>query len=286
MNYLKINRFNHHLQVNIKQLREICRQLYKKYAPIEITRRRNVSQCKLSDITVLTLLIWQAKTGIESQRRFCESFCDLSHSRFNRRARQLLPLINLIRRSLNKEIDLSGRYMTIDSFPIPVCQPVRNRRVKIFRSYANIGYKATKKIYYYGFKVHAVVSDDGYILNYTVTKASVHDAKAAPELIDNTTGLTNRYILGDEGYIGHKLQDQLKQKSYILWTTYRKNMTRAKEHNNHELMAIRRGIETNFSLLTYYQAENNRARSLVGFQQRLEVEILASNLEYCLERFN
>lgn len=51
-------------------------------------------------------------------------------------------------------------------------------------------------------------------------------------------------------------------------------------------MAIRRGIETNFSLLTYYQAENNRARSLVGFQQRLEVEILASNLEYCLERFN
>ena len=176
--------------------------------------------------------------------------------------------------------------MIIDSFPIPVCQPIRNRRAKIFRGYANIGYKATKKIYYYGFKVHALVSDDGYILNYTVTKASIHDAKAAPELIENTVELTNGYILGDEGYIGQRLHDQLKQKGYILWTPYRKNMAKAKEHNNHKLMAIRRGIETNFSLLTYYKAEDNRARSLIGFQQRLEVAILASNLEYCLERFN
>lgn len=231
------------------------------------------------------MLIWQAEIGIESQRRFSAFFSCISQSRFNRRARQLLPLIYLIRRNLNQEADLTDRFIIVDSFPIPVCQPVRNRRVKIFKDYADIGYKATKKIYYYGFKVHALVSDDGYILNYTITKASVHDAKEALELILNTD-LKQKYILGDEGYLGKQLYDKLKKLGYTLWTPYRKNMKGAKEHNDHELMAIRRTIESDFSLLAYYNAENNRARSLTGFQERLEVAILASNIAYCLERFN
>ena len=57
----------------------------------------------------------------------------------------LLPLIYLIQHGLNEEVDLSGDILIIDSFPVPVCQPIRNRRAKIFRGYADIGYKATKK---------------------------------------------------------------------------------------------------------------------------------------------
>ncbi|RXF49698.1 IS982 family transposase, partial [Lactobacillus crispatus] len=109
---------------------------------------------KTTDSLILALLIWQAKTGIESQRRFCECFNCLSHSRFNRRSRQLLQLIYQIRQEMNKKVDLNGQFLIIDSFPVPVCQPIRNYRAKIFRGYANIGYKATKKIYFYGFKVH------------------------------------------------------------------------------------------------------------------------------------
>ena len=149
---------------------------------------------------------------------------------------------------MNRKVDLSGQFLIIDRFPVPVCQPIRNYRVRIFRGYANIGYKATKKVYYYGFKVHAIVSDDGYL--------------------------------------GKELHQQLKQMSYELWTPYRKNMAGAKEHNDHQLMAIRRTIESDFSLLTYYNAETNQARSLIGFQSRLEIAILTYNLAYCLERFN
>lgn len=97
---------------------------------------------------------------------------------------------------------------------------------------------------------------------------------------------SNYYLLGDEGYLGKELHQQLKQMGYELWTPYRKNMTGAKKHNDHQLMAIRRTIESDFSLLTYYNAENNRARSLIGFQSQLEIAILAYNLAYCLERFN
>ena len=143
----------------------------------------------------------------------------------------------------------------------------------------------TKKTFYYGFKVHAIVSDDGYLLDYAITKASVNDARETIELLVNAQP-KNRYLLGDEGYVGKDLHHQLKKMGYILWTPYRKNMKNAKKHNNHYLMALRRTIESDFSLLTYYNAENNRARSLTGFQERLEVAILAYNMAYCLERFN
>ncbi len=285
MNYPKLKRFSHHLQVSFSRLNIICRCLYKLYAPDALKQRRNINRCKISDSSILALLIWQASLGVESQRRFCEKLVNLSHSRFNRRARMLLPLIYLIRHGLNEEVDLSGDILIIDSFPVPVCQPIRNRRAKIFRGYADIGYKATKKIYYYGFKVHAIVSDNGYLLDYIVTKVSVHDAKETVELITNAHP-DNRYLLGDEGYLGKNLHQRLEQMGYTLWTPYRKNMKNAQKHNKHYLMALRRTIESDFSLLSYYNAENNRARSLAGFQERLEVAILAYNMAYCLERFN
>ncbi|EGF34154.1 transposase, partial [Lactobacillus helveticus MTCC 5463] len=120
---------------------------------------------------------------------------------------------------------------------------------------------------------------------YAVTRASVHDAKETVELMKNTHP-ANRYLLGNEGYLGKRLHDRLKQMGYELWTPYRKNMAGAKKHNDRQLMAIRRTIESEFSLLTHYNAENNRARSSTGFQARLEIAILTYNLAYCLERFN
>ena len=133
--------------------------------------------------------------------------CRIIHSRFNRRARQLLPLIYLIRHTLNQEVDLSGKILIIDSFPVPVCQPVRNYRVKIF---------------------HDIVEETGELMN--------------------NTHPTNHYLLGDEGYLGKDLAAKLKHMGYVLWTPYRKNMQGAKKHNNHQLMAVRRTIESDFVL--------------------------------------
>ncbi|MBT8914387.1 transposase, partial [Lactobacillus delbrueckii subsp. bulgaricus] len=74
--------------------------------------------------------------------------------------------------------------------------------------------------------------------------------KEAEELILSTRP-EGHFILGDEGYIGKRLHDALKIDGYILWTPYRKNMKDAKQHNKRELMAIRRTIESVFSVLKY-----------------------------------
>jgi hypothetical protein len=127
----------------------------------------------------------------------------------------LLPLMRCIRQVLNREVKTAGEFLIIASFPVPVCQPVRNYHVKIFRGIADIGYKAAKKIYYYGFKVHALVSDNGYLLDYAVTKASVHDTKETAELMTNAHPVSH-YLLDTEGYLRKNSATKLKRVGYVL----------------------------------------------------------------------
>ena len=286
LNQLQIKRYSHRLQVEFRTLSKICKKLYYKYAPSRLTHRHNASLVKVPDYEIIALLVWQAEEGISSQRRFarCWGLCGLSRSRFNRRARALLGLTAQIVNDLKSRVNLSDQYMIIDSLPMPLCQLIRNRRAKVFEGTANIGYNSTKKFYYYGFKGHFAVSQDGYVLGYVITKASIHDAKEAEELILSTRP-EGHFILGDEGYIGKRLHDALKIEGYILWTPYRKNMKGAKQHNKRELMAIRRTIESVFSVLKYYGIENILARSVDGFQQTVEIIVLTYNISYILQRY-
>ncbi|MGZ7153898.1 IS982 family transposase, partial [Streptococcus pyogenes] len=67
----------------------------------------------------------------------------LERSRFNRRSRQLIWLVQLIRKAMNDRINPDD-IAIIDSFPLPLCQPVRNHRASIFKGKADIGYNASK----------------------------------------------------------------------------------------------------------------------------------------------
>ena len=86
----------------------------------------------------------------------------------------------------------------------------------------------------------------GYILNYVVTSASVHDIRAVEDLLENCH---HSYILADLSYLSRELRDHLEQKSYHLWIPLRQNMAGAEQHNHWKLMAMRKTIETRFSEL-------------------------------------
>ena len=291
LSYFKSSYDRHDFQAVFAYTCSELQQLMQDFVPRKFMERRNIEHVKLSDAEIMALMLLKMQYHVPTWTAFYDlvqatipSLTLLEYSRLIRRINQVTPVFQAIRRGLLTWTTPSQTAI-IDSYPLPLCQGVRNARACLFAGIANIGYNATKQLYFYGFKVHAIVSDDGYILDYVVTKASVHDARETVELMENTHP-SNYYLLGDEGYLGKELHQQLKQMGYELWTPYRKNMTGAKKHNDHQLMAIRRTIESGFSLLTYYNTENNRARSLIGFQSRLEIAILAYNSAYCLERFN
>ena len=183
---------NHHpLQLSMPQLREVWCDLYQKIAPDELVHCKNVEQCKVSDVSVLTLMLFQAEIGMKSQRRFYQLICNffgftgLERSCFYRHARYLTPLLRLIRPYFN-QLDFD-ELVIIDSFPVLLFQPVRSHRVKFLNEAINIGYCASKKMWFYGLKVHLAVTESGYILDYLVTLASVHDIQVAEELLETVS---------------------------------------------------------------------------------------------------
>ena len=91
-----------------------------------------------------------------------------------------------------------------------------------------------------------LVTLSGYILNYVVTPASVHDIRAVDDLLEDCR---QPFILGDLGYLSKSLKEELIKRGYHLWTPWRQNMQGAAQHNSWELLAMRRIIETRFSEL-------------------------------------
>ncbi len=113
-------------------------------------------------------------------------------------------LISASSSSYSSNAGTSGCSFLIDS----VCQPVRNHRAHVFNELADIGYNSSKHLWVYGFKVHMLVTLSGYILNYVVTPASVHDIRAVDDLLENCS---QPYVLADLAYLSYELREQLKQ---------------------------------------------------------------------------
>ena len=136
-------------------------------------------------------MLFQAEIGMKAQRKFYQlirnffGFTRLERSHFYRRSRYLMPLFRLIRLYFN-QLDFD-ELVIIDSFPVLLCQPVRNHRIKFLNEVVNIGYCTFKNMWSYGLKVHLAVTVSSYILDYLVILASVHDIQVAEELLETVS---------------------------------------------------------------------------------------------------
>lgn len=72
----------------------------------------------------------------------------------------MIWLVQLIRKAMSDLIS-PDEIAIIDSFSLPLCQPVRNQRVASFKGLADIGYNVSKHLWFYGFKVHMLVTLSG-----------------------------------------------------------------------------------------------------------------------------
>lgn len=78
----------------------------------------------------------------------------------------------------------------IDSFPIPVCKFGRARFCSSFLADgANYGKCPSKKETYYGFKVYALITLEGYITAYEITPASIDGREGLRDFAENYLNL-------------------------------------------------------------------------------------------------
>lgn len=262
--------------------------LYKQFAPKSVSGRRNCRRAKLSDSEIITLGVCGELLGIDSEKawysfvrkNYRHLFPDLcSRTRFNRTRRALLQTTELLRQKLVHAFPIpASRYFVIDSFPLAVCKFGRAHYCHSFRADgADYGRCPSKKETYFGFKVHALVTLEGYVTAFEVTPASVDDREGLRDMAENCLGLT---ILGDKGYTGKKLLGEMKSHGVCLMSLkpshYRSNWPREVRQL---IFRFRRRVETVFSQLSeQLNAERVLAKSFRGLCTRLQNKILGHNL--------
>ena len=96
-----------------------------------------------------------------------------------------------------------------DSMPIITCS--HKRTAKVALDMADKGYCATKKLHYFGVKLHLVAKSKEKTLPFPeyigITKASTHDLTALRPILDT---IKDRNIIADKAYIDEKLNQKLR----------------------------------------------------------------------------
>lgn len=266
----------------------IVDDIYQDITPAYIKNRRNSNHSKMSDSEIITISLVGELMSIDSENAwvgYCKknlkelfpSFC--SRTRFNRTRRALYKTIELIRHNLTERFGYHYDYFRIvDSMPIYACKFGRARFHKTYRGYAAYGKCASKKETYYGFKLHSLISFDGYITDYTLTSASIDDREALWELTDHKNHLT---ILGDKGYIGDNIRSELEKERNINLLALKRNNSKAQlpKQLRQQIFKKRRLIETvNSQLSEQLNIAKVLAKSRLGLLARLETKILAHNI--------
>uniref|UniRef100_UPI0032423A90 transposase n=1 Tax=Lactococcus sp. TaxID=44273 RepID=UPI0032423A90 len=106
-----------------------------------------------------------------------------------------------------------------------MCQPIRNFKKQRSWRLCKCWLQCTKGQYFYGCKCHALVSESGYVIDYTITPALMADSSMTEEVLSQFGTPT---VLGDMGYLGQSLHDRLELKGIDLMTPVRKNMKQKK----------------------------------------------------------
>ena len=244
-------------------------------------------KCKDSELIAMCLIGecrgWHMETELLSYwKQYQHLFPHIpSQSRFNRRRRNLMQVVNLIRTILLHSLDLSqDRQCMIDSLPIPVVQfHLVPSSTGDWRAYqATFGKAITKKQTIFGYRLHLLVTMSGVILDFELTPANCSDLAAGFELLCEHTDLE---VLGDKAYISATIAAELREKNRItLHTVPRSNQKkRVSEYFKHLHNRIRQLIETvNGQLSGQFAIEKNFAHSFWGLCTRLYSKLTAHTL--------
>ena len=158
-----------------------------------------------------------------------------------------------------------------DSKPIPLCHHLRHGRVRLLRADgACVG--KTQKGWFFGFKLHVITDPRGRIVGAVLTPGNWDDRTVTTTLAE---GVAGGVCLGDLGYRGQALQDELLTELGLLLLTPASAPTRAQRAL---LSSLRERVETSFSQLWSRFVDRVYSRSWAGLWSTIKLKLLHLNL--------
>jgi hypothetical protein len=244
-------------------------------------------QCQMNDAEIMTTAFSAAlffRGNHESARAMLKQHGYIPHmvskSRFSRRLHRIKEIFiiffNLFAQ-IWKTLNTDALYV-IDSIPIAVCDNIRIRRSKIYAHEDFRGYQASKKRYFYGLKIHLMVTQDGQPVECFLTPGGFGDVDAlkyyAYELPHGSI------IYADKAYNDYEIEDLLKEVDHIyLLPIRKKNSKRALSSSIAFVQSYyRKRVETAGSLITQLLPKSIHAVTAQGFELKVALFVIASSL--------
>lgn len=249
---------------------------------LELGASKSRKPCSMSPGEIMTIMIYFHQLRFRDfktyytqyvQKHLTKEFPKLvSYNRFVELMPSILmPLCFFIHAQSKTK---TGIYF-VDATTIDVCHVKRASSNRVFRGIAEKGKSSMG--WFFGFKLHLVINDQGEIMAFKLTQATTDDRIPVSAL---TQGLTGK-LFGDRGYISQKLFDELYQRGLQLITKIKKNMKNKLMPLIDKLLLRKRAIieSVNDQLKNISQIEHSRHRSINNFM----VNLLAGLAAYALQ---
>lgn len=238
---------------------------------------------KLSDSEMMTIVICFHLSSYKNFKAFYQElvtkhwsdlFPDLvSYERFNQTQHKvIIPLLFYLQ---NHALGESRGINFIDSTKIQVCHIKREKQHRVF---ANLASKGKSSLgWFYGFKLHLIINDQGHILNFFLSSANTDDRNMS--VIKALTKGVFGKLYGDKGYISKKLAAFLWNDGIDLIYKVRSNMKKQNLSDVDKILLRKRALieSVNDELKNICSIEHTRHRAPKNFLVNLIAGLIAYN---------
>ena len=201
----------------------------------------------------------------------------LSKARFNRRLHQIAPMFQILFESIaaNCKAQNSHQIYAIDSYPVPACDPIRISSAKLYQGKAWRGKITSKRRYFYGLKLHLMVTERGVPVEFFLTPGSFGDVmglRCYP--FDLPQGAV---VYADRAYCNYGIEDALSQAGIMLKPLRKKNSKRQYKpwqvYLHHQ---YRKRVEVTNGLITQRLPRSIHAVTAAGFEIKVVLFLIAT----------
>ena len=177
-----------------------------------------------------------------------------------------------------KDLNLTSHY-SIDSFPVAVSHTTRIARCKLLQHKAYHGRCASKRCWFYGFKVQLVCTAEGIPVDCYIHAGSEADIVGlramSPELPEGSV------LYADAGYTDYVWEDLFEEATGCQLLVARKRNSKRPHHPSQAFLIqhFRKNIETQFSTLTARFPKQIHAVTAEGFVLKILLFVFVHSLD-------
>ena len=181
---------------------------------------------------------------------------------------------------LFKQLNSDSVYV-IDSFPIAACDNIRIPRARLYQEEAYRGYIASKRRYFYGLRIHLLVTAEGEPVEVFLAPGADADVRALSRFsFDVPTGSS---VYADSAFTHYSVEDLMKEAGILLQPIRKKNFKRPVPPYVAHLQARgRKIVETTASLMERLLPKSIHAVTAQGFELKVMLFVLAVSVSYTI----